>query len=284
MKRALWILGTLALASSGCDFEPRVPADMVSMNESRPLGAEKMLNADLRFVTGSVEVSAEKGTKLYSLELDYDRASYEPDLNYQGGSNARLSFNLEGKQKGGIRTDLQNNKLRLALSEAVPLELKINTGVGDARLSLSGLKISRLELESGVGGSRIASYEANEVDCQVVRIKNGVGSMDAVGLGNLNFRRLEFEGGIGAANLDMTGAWKQDADVRVQVGIGGVSLRMPRDVGVRVEAEKHLLSGLHLDGFTHRDSYYFSENWDKASVRISVRVVTGIGGFRINWT
>jgi len=169
------------------------------------------------------------------------------------------------------------------LSNAVPLKLDINTGVGDARLALTGLRLSRLELQAGVGGSKITDYEPNPSPCEYIRIKNGVGSMEAVGLGYLNFREFEFEGGVGGANLDFSGSWKQDAEIRIQVGVGGVNLRMPRDLGVKVEAEKHFLSGLHLDGFEKRDSYYYSENYDKAKVRVSVRVATGVGGFRISW-
>ena len=204
-------------------------------------------------------------------------------VSYQPGAEGQLSFTLESTHKLGIRSERQQNRLRLGLTGAIPVKLNINTGVGDARLALSGLKISELELESGVGGSRISSYEPNAVACDRVRIKNGVGSMDAVGLANLNLRDLEFEGGVGGANLDFTGEWKQDAEIRVQVGVGGVTLRMPRDIGVRVEAEKHFLSGLHLEGFTHRDNYYYSENYDKAKYRVSVRVETGVGGFRITW-
>ena len=107
--------------------------------------------------------------------------------------------------------------------------------------------------------------------------------MEAVGLGNLNFRELEFEGGVGGADLDFTGQWKQDAQVRIQVGVGGVSVRMPRDLGVEVDAEKNFLSGIHLDGFVKRNYHYYSENYDTAKVRVFMRVTTGVGGFRINW-
>jgi hypothetical protein len=143
--------------------------------------------------------------------------------------------------------------------------------------------VERLDLECGVGGSKVTAYEPNPVVCEVVRIKNGVGGMDAIGLGNLNFRDLEFEGGVGGATLDFSGAWKQNAEIRIQVGVGGVNMKLPRDLGVKVEAEKHFLSGLHLDGFSKRDSYYYSENYDKAKIRLSVRVATGVGGFRITW-
>lgn len=284
MKRLIWSFIPLAFLFSGCDFERRLPAEMSSLSESRPLGNEKSLDANVRFDIGSLEITGQKSSNLYSMDLEYDKSSYQPEIHYESaGEEGTLTFKLESTHKMGIRSERQNNRLRLNLNDSVPLKLSVNTGVGDARLSLSGMRISRLELESGVGKSTLSTYDPNPASCDLVRIKNGVGSIDAVGLGNLNFRELEFEGGVGGANLDFTGQWKQDADVRIQVGVGGVNVRMPREIGVRVEAEKHFMSGLHLDGFDKRDAYYYSENYDKAKTRVTVRVATGVGGFRISW-
>ncbi len=287
MKKLLWISAlVMALACCACDFEPRVAAEMVSLDQSQPMGKEKSLSAEIRFDIGSLEISGGKDAKLYSMDLEYDKATYQPEVRYQppaASGEGLLTFRLESNHKLGLRSDHQRNRLRLDLTKSVPIRLNVNTGVGDARVLLSGIQLARLEIESGVGGSRLSSYEPNPVVCDLVRIKNGVGSLDAVGLGNLNFRELDFEGGVGGANLDFTGAWKQDADIRVQVGVGGVSLKMPRDIGVRVEAEKHFLSGLHLDGFRKTDSYYYSESYDRAKIRATVRVATGVGGFRISW-
>ncbi len=287
MKQTLWVAVTvMALACCSCDFEPRVAAEMVSMDQSRPLGGEKALSAEIRFDIGSLEISGGKNSTLYSMDLEYDKATYQPEVRYQppaGGGEGLFTFRLESNHRIGLRSDHQRNRLRLDLTKTVPVKLSVNTGVGDARIALSGIQLARLEIESGVGGSRLSSYEPNPVVCDLVRIKNGVGSLDAVGLGNLNFRELDFEGGVGGANLDFSGAWKQDADIRVQVGVGGVSLKIPRDIGVRVEAEKHFLSGLHLDGFRKTDSYYYSESYDRAKIRATVRVATGVGGFRLSW-
>ena len=287
MKLLTWIaIIGVALLFSACEFEERVPAEMTSMTRNQPLGKEKALDADIRYDIGSLEVAAEKSQSVYSFDLEYDKASYQPDVKYEAPGphgDARLSFRLSSTRKIGLHSEHHGNRLRLNLSNAIPLSLDVNTGVGDARLSLTGLKVSRLELQAGVGGSKVSAYEPNPVTCEYIRIKNGVGSMDAIGLGNLNFRELEVEGGVGGASLDLTGQWRQDADIRIQVGVGGVNLKMPRDIGVKVEAEKHFLSGLHLEGFEKRDSYYFSENYDKAKVRVSVRVATGVGGFRITW-
>ncbi len=285
MRNFVWLSCIpLVLLISACDFEERVPAEMASMNQSRPLGNEKSLDATVRFDIGALEITGQKAPNLYSMDLEYDKSSYRPEIDYSGlGEEGRLTFKLESTHKLGIRSERQTNRLRLNLSDAIPVKLSVNTGVGDARLSLSGMKVARLDLESGVGGSKISAYEPNPVTCESVRIKSGVGSLEAVGLGNLDFRELEFEGGVGGASLDFTGQWKQDADIRIQVGVGGVNVRMPRDVGVRVEAEKHFLSGLHLDGFNKHDSYYYSDNYEKAKIRVTVQVATGVGGFKISW-
>ncbi len=286
MRKVLWSFSAilLALPFAGCDLEERVPAEVISVTKSQPLGTEKDLDADIRFDVGSLEVAAEKGTAAYTIDLDYDKASYQDVISYeQSGGSGHLSFSLQSLHKLGLRSDRHPNRLRLGLTGAIPVKLAINTGVGDARLSLTGLKLADLEIESGVGGARISSYEPNQASCDRIRIKNGVGSLDAVGLANLKFSELDFEGGVGGANLDFTGEWQRDAEIKIQVGVGGVSIKMPRGIGVKVEGQKNFLSGFHLDGFTMRDSYYFSEGYDEAKIRVSVRVVTGVGGFKISW-
>lgn len=288
MRNIFWQTGIAAvLFLSGCNLEERIPVEMDKIVQDRPVGSESSLEADVHLDIGALEISAENPSKLYALDIEYDRASYHPDVSYEAenGNTGRLTCRLESSSKAGIRSKRNTNRLRLDLTDALPISLRVNTGVGDARLALSHMRLTDLNLEAGVGGTRITAYDPNLLACNEIRLRSGVGSLDAIGLGNLNFKRLVFEGGVGGANLDFSGEWKQDADVRIRVGVGGVSVRMPRDVGVRVTAEKHFLSGLQLDGF-HREAGsndYYSENYAKSKVRVTVTVATGVGGFRISW-
>ena len=272
------------LLLSACGLEERIPAEMVQMDQSRPLGNEASLDTDVTLDVGSIEISGESSSKLYTLDLEYDKSNYQPEINYDqaGSREGRLSFRLEGSNK--LRSHQHTNRLRLNLSDALPVSLRINSGVGDSQLALSRLRLTRLDLEAGVGGAKLSSYEPNAAICDEIRLRNGVGSLDAVGLGNLNFRRLDFEGGVGGANLDFSGEWKRDADVRIQVGVGGVTARIPRGIGVKITAEKHFLSGLQLDGFRREgNDDYYSENYDRTTVHLTVVVQTGIGGFKVTW-
>ncbi len=277
------LAGTVLL--SGCDLEEMLPAEMVSLQRSQPLAGETALDATVRFDIGSLEVAAERGAGVYSLDLDYDRSGYEPQIEYDSspGGRGELSVRLESTGRKILRGEAKGNKLRLNLADSLPLNLKITSGVGDSRLLLSDLRLRQLELEAGVGATKLSTYEPNPITCDRVRLRSGVGSLDAAGLGNLNFRELDFEGGVGGAALEFSGEWKQDASIRIEVGVGGVTVRMPREVGVRVEAQKHFLSGLHLEGFEKRDDDYYSKSYDGAKVRVSIRVTTGVGGFKVIW-
>lgn len=286
MKKAPWILGGLMIFA-GCGFEDRIPIEMVTMSRVQPLGSEKSLDSTIRFDIGSLEISAGvEQEELYSLDLEYDKAGFVPDFQYDpglAGEEGRFSFHLQGIHKAGIRKNRATNRIRLAFNNSIPLKLNVNAGVGDARLSMTGMQLSRLNFESGVGGAKLAVYEPNPIACEYIGIKSGVGGIDAAGLGNLDFRRLEFEGGVGGANLDLTGEWKRDADIQIKVGVGGVNINVPRNIGVQVETEKHFLSGVQLEGFQQRDSHYYSANYDTAAIHLSIRVETGIGGFKVNW-
>jgi hypothetical protein len=257
------------------------------MNQTQPLRKETNLESIIRFDIGSLEITREENANsLYSLDMEYDKASCTPIIHYDSiseGKEGRFSFSLESMEKTTLRRERYNNRLRLALANSIPHSLRITTKVGDVHLSLSGMKLARIDFESGVGGTKISSYKSNPIPCEYVRLKNGVGSIEAIGLGNINFRELDFDGGVGGANLDFTGEWKQNAIIRIKVGVGGVNLRMPREIGVRIDAEKNLLSGLQLEGFTQQGAVYYSDNYDKAAFKASIQVATGVGGFKITW-
>ncbi len=285
---AITMLAMLALSISqlSCAMQEMARAQMDTLYRSQPLEGEKSLEARIRFGIGTLEVSSEQNESLYTLDLQYDRANYRPTIDYragEGGGSGELFFELQNTGKIGIRADPTRNRLRLGFAETVPLRLRVDTGVGGSVLSLSRVKLEHLDLKTGVGDARITAFEPNRAICERIRIQNGVGSMSSIGLGNLNFRNFEFEGGVGGAALDFTGEWKRDAEIKIRIGVGGVSLKMPREIGVVVDAEKNFLGGIHLDGFVERDSLHYSTNYEEAKYRVSLQVATGFGGFKISW-
>ena len=163
MRHILFFQASIAAALllSACGLEERLPVEMVQMEQSRPLSDEASLDADVRLDVGSIEISGESSSKLYALDLEYDKANYQPEINYDqaGSREGRLFFKLEGANK--FRSQRHANRLRLNLSDALPVSLRINNGVGESRLALSRLRLTRLDLEAGVGGAKLSAYEPN---------------------------------------------------------------------------------------------------------------------------
>ena len=98
MKKSSWMLSGIStlLLLAGCRFENRVPIDMASMSQSQPLRQEKSLDSTIRFDIGSLEITSDKSA-LYSFDLDYDKASYQPEVKYDaplGGAEGRFAFDL----------------------------------------------------------------------------------------------------------------------------------------------------------------------------------------------
>jgi hypothetical protein len=140
-----------------------------------------------------------------------------------------------------------------------------------------------LHIESGVGSTFLSCEKPNALPCEQIRIRAGVGEFEAIQLGNLNFRSLDFEGGIGSTRLDFSGQWTKDAAASLKVGIGELSMLLPPYLGAEVNAEKKFLSGLHLESFTQYGASYYSQNYETAKQRLRLHLHTGIGSIRVKW-
>jgi len=83
-------------------------------------------------------------------------------------------------------------------------------------------------------------------------------------------------GGVGTVDLDFGGTWKRDLEVSTRLAIGGLTLRVPDDVGLRLEV-KRVAAGFDHQGLVKRDDGWYSSNWDTAPHKLHVRAETVFG-------
>lgn len=283
MKRVLLCLPLLLWTACLNPFDQFLDEGrFATRNESADRQQEETLEATVELSVGSLEISAAAPGQVYSLELHYMESASEPDVKYSTrNGDGHLEVRLPGGgrgMRGGSRT-----RLSLQLGPDLPLRLKASMGVGEGRIDLSKLSLESLAIESGVGETRISMLEPNPITCERLEVVSGVGEIELIGLGNIRFRRLVFKGGIGASKLDFSGEWTQDAEVEVDVGIGGIEVRLPRNVGAEVDVTRHFLSNADMRGFTRKGDRYISENHDRVEHIIRFRVRAGIGGIEFRW-
>jgi len=246
------------------------------------MAGEELLEVDVDVPVGKLEIEAGTGGNLYEFDLDYNENAFTPEVEFQKrGNTGVLRFRLNGEGKHVRR--MGKNRLNLRLNPDVPIVLRAKSGVGESQIDLGGMRIRELDIENGVGETSISMLEPNRISCDRVDIQNGVGSLKMTGLGNLASKQLKFQGGVGGSELDFSGDWREEGDIDIEVGVGGVELRMPRSVGAEVKANRTFMSGVDLPEFEKRGDTYISYNVDRVSKVLRLRIEAGIGGVELRW-
>jgi len=207
--RVRWAIGPVMaiLVGTGCVGVIDTRVEYETFSDSQPLNGIEELEVDLDFGIGNLEVSQSfEVDELYSIDLEYDRLHYEPELEFRSvGSTGMLRFDLESI--GGIPFGDNENDLVLRLAPGVTVELEMSTGVGQSFVDLTGLQVRSLRLEGGVGRTEVSFESPQDEPMSVIDLESGVGEVIVRGLGNTRVRVFRFEGGVGAAEVDFTGEW-----------------------------------------------------------------------------
>jgi len=109
-----------------------------------------------------------------------------------------------------------------------------------------------------------------------LQVKMGAGQSN-LKLRDINLTQLQLNVGVGRVNVDLTGEErKSDVNVEIHGGVGQVVLRLPKSVGVIVEA-KGGIGAVTTHGLKKNDGNYVNEAYGKSPRTIHVDTAGGIG-------
>ncbi|HUP88919.1 MAG TPA: LiaF domain-containing protein, partial [Longimicrobiales bacterium] len=134
----------------------------------------------------------------------------------------------------------------------------------------------------GASESQINVSKLNPEKCTSLKMEVGAADFEASGLGNLNCDNVDLDGGVGDVTLDFNGAWRGNTDVSIDMGLGSLTLRLPRGLGVFIK-KQGFLSSFDSEGLVKRGGNYYSENYENASNKISINIDAAFGSIRIVW-
>lgn len=274
------IAATASCAMSFDDWEGT--ANFVDFNQSEPAGEEQLLKASVELGVGQMEIGPGSAEFAYEVELHFNESAFRPQVEFEReNGRARLKVGLEGE--GPAFRKMGENRLNLRLNPQTPLELEASTGVGESTIDLSGMQVRSLSLECGVGQTNLSITQPNQTECGRVEVTSGVGEMELIGLGNLSFREFEFQGGVGGSTLDFSGNWDTLGEVEIEVGVGGIEILIPRDIGIEIRVSKSFFSEISMPGFDKQGDTYYSDNIDQVEKIVKFNVSAGIGEVEIKW-
>jgi hypothetical protein len=250
-----------------------------TITSARQMQGERALRVDVTYGAGELRVQPASGTLLYRLQMRYDERQFRPVSAYDRATG-RLRLGVEGVRRN--QRVRQGGHATVELAPAVPTDLKLEFGAGRANLELGGLSLRSVDLSTGASETQVRWSAPNRVPAGTVRIASGASSVRVRGLGNARAERLQFDGGVGEATLEFDGAWSRSASLDVDMGVGSLTLRFPRSLGVRIEKDSFLAS-FSPAGMVRRGDAWYSRSWDGAPNKLTVRISAALGSINVQW-
>ena len=276
-------------------MRPRLVVPVAAMLLAAPLGAQQWRTVDvsrqlrdssthdvrIRYGAGRLSVRPTDEPVLFAMHLRYDEDAVTPVHRYDPTDHT-LTLGLSDASIRLGRSAGRNSEgeLRVALSRHVPMNLDLELGAAQARLDLGGLALREVKIETGASESKIVFATPNPARMRMLDVSAGAASLELSGLGNANVREVRVKGGVGRVTLDFSGPLLRDVDVSADMALGRVELAVPRDAGVKVELSR-FLAGFEHFGLEKREDGYYSDNWDRATRRITVAVKTVFGSVSV---
>lgn len=189
---------------------------------------------------------------LLEAEFIYNVPDWKPDIAYSvEDGNGRLQIQQPDSQVDGFPDSDVENNWNLMFNNDLPLEMDIDLGVGESTLDLRSLNLTSLNLESGAGSTTVLADGSP-------------------------LRSAEINAGLGEIKLDLSEGWEADATVSIDAGVGELTVVLPSDVGVIVDAELGI-GDLHANGFTIQDDKYVNGAYGESEVTLTVDLHGGVG-------
>jgi len=212
-----------------------------------------------------------------------------------GGCNSRL-------QVGPLQTESKS----VELGDAKSVRVEINFGAGDLELFGGADKLLEADFDYNVAALKpevkytdgtlvVRQPETNGMPALLgitdfrndwtinledsvpmdLSVDVGGGSGDLL-LAGLSLTSLDITLGAGIYTIDLTGDWAKNLDVTIDAGAADVTLRLPKDVGARVNVEEGPHT-IEATGLTKDGAIYTNAAYGVSDVTIKVDLEVGIG-------
>lgn len=270
--KPLLLLGMIALiVSSAAAWETEKIHKEIRWEE------EKLVEVEISFGAGDLTLSAGSGDLLLNADIETPEDEPRPEIHYRVQDGVgKLRLKTEKSKHHWPR----RSRWDLRFGDKVPLTFEINLGASESTLDFSGLRVRSLEINTGASSTKILFDRPNPEVLEKLEINVGAAKLRARGLGNANFKRLTFEGGVGIYTLDFRGKLGHEATVDISMGLAQLTLLIPEDVGAKIEKETPL-TAFSADGFEKEGGVYVNESFGSTEATLIITVESGLGSITV---
>jgi hypothetical protein len=248
-----------------------------------PLKDEKSLTVRIEFGAGELKIGKNGSKKILEAEVSYDPSYSDFFFDYdksRGSGELFLGTELE-EEEGMNLGDLEDkNYWDLYFTDKIPIQFEIDVGAAESELDFTGLKIRDLDIDIGAAKALIEFRKPNPEKISRMNIGVGASKLEIEGLGNANFKRMDFDGGVGDFTLDFSGELKHQAFVNIDMGLGRLRILLPEDTGVKIESEGSFLSSMSFDRGEFdeiEDNVWVNDEYGETEGELNFEIEVGLG-------
>ena len=248
------------------------------------LKGEKHLPVKMDIGAGIIDLRKNRTGDILNAKVEYDPDELRVDIEYDADKDEGTLYLESDSKRKGIDLDKEDHYWNLEFTDRIPITFEIDVGACEADLDFSGLKIDRLDMDLGASSVDVDFQKANPVRIHKMSIDVGASQLTIIGLGNANFDRLIFDGGVGDFTLDFSGDFEHRARVDIDVGLGSLTIRLPEDAGVEINSESSFLSSFSIDKREFdevEDDVYQNDNFGETDKELIFNVDIGLGSIDI---
>jgi len=210
-------------------------------------------------------------------DIGYLDISRESD----GGNSVSLHFHDDDEEKND--GTFESGKWYMRFTDAVPLSIDAELGAGRGDFDMTGLDIKDFTMSAGASSTTLLFGEPNKSEIEDFEIKSGVSKFVGEKLCNANFQRMTFEGGVGSYYLNFDGELHREVDVKIKIGLGAVTIVIPRETGAKVHYQENWFSTFSIDRDfdEERKGVYVTSNYSSAEGKMNIYVESGLGSVKV---
>jgi hypothetical protein len=195
------------------------------------------------------------------------------------------SVDLENAQSASAELRIGAGELNLTGGADALMEADFTYNVADwkpeVNYDISG-DTGELTVQQGQGEGVPGGAARNEWDLRFnddvplgLSVQMGAGESD-LDLDSLTLTALDLAMGAGETTVDLTGDYEQDLAANIEGGVGEATVRLPSEVGVRVDAEGGL-GEINAEGLQREGDSYVNDAYGDSDVTLDVDVRGGVG-------
>jgi len=250
------------------------------------LKGEKHLTVKMDIGAGIIDLGRNRTGDILNAEVEYDPEEIRVDIDYDRiKDEGKLYLKSKSRHKG-LDLDEEDNYWFLEFSHKIPISFEIDVGACEADFDFTGLRIDKLDMDLGASSVEVDFRKPNSERIPKIDIDVGVSGLTITGLGNANFDRLTFDGGVGDFTLDFSGEFEHRAYVDIDIGLGSLTILVPKDAGVQIKSESSFLSSFSIDKHDFdevEDDLFESDNFGETEKELIFDIEVSLGSVEVEY-